>query len=265
VDEHERPIVVRREGSVAVLTLQRPEKLNAISTAMERALQAALGSEDVLSARAVVFAGAGRAFSAGADISEFGDRDPAAIMGYYRASGDVYERVAAMPQPTFAAIHGYCLGGGLELALATDVRIADPTAMFGLPEVGIGIVPSSGGTHRLVRLLGPARAKEMILLGRRLDAREALAAGLVAEVSEEGAALRRAVGVATAVAAAPPLAVAVAKQAIDAMVGSSRDAGLLVERLAYGMLAQTQDAIDAAARFTSKRASRPDVDGAAEE
>ena len=253
MEEREGPVGVRREGAVAILTLRRPEKLNAISTATERALQAALAGDDVLTARAVVFAGEGRAFSAGADITEFADRDPAAIMGYYRASGDVYERVAALPQPTFAAIHGYCLGGGFELALATDLRIADPTAVFGLPEVGIGIVPSSGGTHRLVRMVGPARAKELILLGRRLSAAEALGAGLVSEVCEPGGAIRRAVELATEVAAAPPLAVAVAKQAIDAMAASSREADLLIERLAYGMLAQTRDAIDAADRFISKR------------
>ncbi len=253
VGEGEEPVAVRREGAVAIVTLQRPEKLNAISTAAERALRAALRSDDVLGATAVVLAGAGRAFSAGADISEFGDHDPAAIMGYYRESGDVYERVAALPQPTFAAIHGYCLGGGLELALAADFRIADTTAVFGLPEVAIGIVPSSGGTHRLVRTLGPARAKELILLGRRLSADEALAAGLVTEVCGEGEALPRAVRLAAAIAEAPPLAVAVAKQAVDAMAGgSSRDADLLIERLAYGMLAQTRDAIDAADRFRSK-------------
>ena len=182
-------------------------------------------------------------------------------MRYYRESGDVYEQVAALPQPTFAAIHGSCLGGGLELALAADFRIADPTAVFGLPEVGIGIVPSSGGTYRVVRMLGPARAKELILLGRTLAADEALAAGLVTEVCEEGAALRRAVELAATVAEAPPVAVAVAKQAIDAMTGSSREADLLIERLAYGMLAQTQDAIDAADRFTSKREDgEPDTD-----
>jgi enoyl-CoA hydratase/carnithine racemase len=194
-------------------------------------------------------------------VTEFADRDPAHIMEYYRSSGDVYEQVAAMPQPTFAAIHGHCLGGGFELALATDIRVADATAVFGFPEVGIGIVPSSGGTHRLVRMAGIARAKELILLQRRLTAAEALAAGLLTEVVAAGSARSRAMELASEVAVAPALALAVAKQAIHAMAESSRDAGLLIERLAYGMLAQTAEAADAADRFTRDRAPTPEEGG----
>jgi enoyl-CoA hydratase/carnithine racemase len=216
---------------------------------MEEALRAALRSDVVRGSRAVVFAGAGWAFSAGADVTEFADRDPASIMGYYRGTGEVYEEVARLAQPTFAAIHGYCLGGGLELALAADFRVADETAVLGLPEVGIGIVPSSGGTHRLVRMVGTARAKELILLGRQLTAPEALTAGMVTEVCAAGAALARAMELAAAVVSQPALALAVAKQAIHAMAESSRDAGLLIERLAYGMLAQTQEAAAAVERF----------------
>ena len=141
------------------------------------------------SSACVVLTGAGRAFSAGADITEFRDRAPEAVIAYYRETGNVYERVAALPQPTLSAIHGYCLGGGLELALTTDFRIADETAVFGFPEVSLGIIPSSGGTHRLVRLVGPGRAKELFLLGGRLDAAAALTAGLVNEVVGTGAAL----------------------------------------------------------------------------
>ncbi len=247
-------IGITRDGDVAIVTLERPEKLNAISTETERALDAALRSEEVRTSRSVVFTGAGRAFSAGADVTEFADRDPGGIMDYYRSAGEVYERIAVLAQPTFAAIHGYCLGGGLELALAADIRVADATAVLGFPEVGIGIVPSSGGTHRLVRMVGIARAKELILLGRRLSAEEALAAGLVTEVCETGSALTRALHLASDVARAPALALAVAKAAIHAMAESSRDAGLLIERLAYGMLAQTEDAADAVQRFTRDRA-----------
>ncbi len=253
VDEAGKLIGIRREGDVAVITLQRPEKLNAISTAVEQAIGAALRSEPVRTSRALVFAGAGRAFSAGADVTEFADRDPASIMGYYRTTGEVYEEIAALPQPTFAAIQGHCLGGGLELAVAADFRVADQTATLGLPEVGIGIVPSSGGTHRLVRMVGIARAKELILLGRRLTAEEALAAGLVTEVVAAGSALPRALELAADVSRAPALALTVAKQAIHAMAESSRDAGLLIERLAYGMLAQTDDAAAAVERFADRR------------
>lgn len=237
-----RLVDVRCENDVCVLTLQRPEKLNAISTEVERALGAALDDERVVGSRALVLAGEGRAFSAGADITEFQDRDPGAIMAYYRDTGAVYERFARLPIPTFAAIHGYCLGGALELALAADFRIADETAVFGLPEVALGILPSSGGTHRLVRLLGTARAKELALLRERLDAQEALRVGLVTEVVPEGNAVARALELAQQLAKLPALAVSVTKEAIDAMGESSREAGVLVERIAYAALAQTEEA-----------------------
>jgi enoyl-CoA hydratase/carnithine racemase len=246
-------VTASREGPVCVLTLDRPEKLNALSTAVERALGEALASDEVQGSRCVVLTGAGRAFSAGADLAEISRDDPAGIAAYYRETGGVYERVAALPQPTIAAIHGYCLGGGLELALAADFRVADETAVFGLPEVALGIVPSSGGLHRLVRIVGPARAKEAMLLRERLDAREAHALGLVTEVVAEGAALARALELAERVAALPPLAVSVAKQAADLLAESSREAGVAIERLAYGMLAQTEEARAAAEDFGRRK------------
>jgi enoyl-CoA hydratase/carnithine racemase len=249
-------IAVRQEERVTVLTLQRDEKLNALSAALEGELLAVLGSAEVRTSRCVVFAGAGKAFSAGADINEFRDSDPASIAAYYAATGDVYERIAALPVPTVAAIHGWCLGGGLELALAVDFRIADENATFGLPEVALGIIPSSGGTHRLVRMLGPAKAKELMLLGRRFDAQQAQVLGLVTEVVPTGKALERALAVAHELAALPPLAVQTAKQAADLMPEASREAGMLIERLAYAALAQTPEAKDAVEDFT-RRDRRP--------
>lgn len=249
-------VEVRRQGATAVVALRREAKLNALSSALEAAIGAALDSEDVRASACVVITGGSRAFSAGADVSELRDMDPAAILAYYRSSGGVYERVARLPQPTVSAIAGHCLGGGFELALATDFRIAETTASFGLPEVGIGIAPSSGGTHRLVRLVGTARAKELILLGDRFGAEEAHRLGLVTEVADEGAGLDRALELAERLAQLPPLAVSLAKQIVDAMPDASYDAGILLERLAYGMLAQTADAAEAAAAFTEKRAPR---------
>jgi enoyl-CoA hydratase/carnithine racemase len=231
-------ISVERDGAVALITLDRDEKLNAISTAMERELGDALASEDVRTSRAVVIAGAGRAFSAGADITEFADRDPEAILRYYGETGNVYEEFAALPQPTVAAIHGYCLGGGLELALAADFRIADESAVLGFPEVGIGILPSSGGTVRATRFLGAAQAKRLILLGDRLSAQEGLAVGLVTEVVAD--APSRAVELARRLAELPPTAVAVAKAAIDAAAESPREVALMIERLGYALLSQIQ-------------------------
>jgi len=235
-------VETRRDGAVAIVTLSRDEKLNALSGELERDLGAALDSDDVHSSACVVLTGSGRAFSAGADITEFRERTPEAVIAYYRETGGVYERVAALPQPTLSAIHGYCLGGGLELALTTDFRIADETAVFGFPEVSLGIIPSSGGTHRLVRLVGPGRAKELFLLGGRLDAAAALTAGLVNEVVAAGAALERSLELARQLAELPALAASLTKRAIDVMPEASREAGILIERLAYGMLAQSDDA-----------------------
>jgi enoyl-CoA hydratase/carnithine racemase len=247
---------LERRGDVCLLTLRRPAKLNALSTAVERELGAVLDSEMLRSSRAVVIGGEGRAFSAGADVSEFRDASPASILAYYRDTGGVYERFAALPQATVAAIHGWCVGGGLELALAADFRVADETSAFSLPEVAIGIVPSSGGTHRLVRLLGTARAKELALLRDRVDGNEAFRLGLVTELVAEGGAVERALELADGLAALPPLAVSLAKQAIDAMAESSREAGLLVERVAYAALAQTPEAQRAVEAFVSRQGSR---------
>jgi enoyl-CoA hydratase/carnithine racemase len=247
---------VRAERRAAVVTLNREAKLNALSTAVEGALDAALDTAIVREAAAVVITGGGANFSAGADVAEMRDQGPAAILDYYRATGGVYERVAALPQPTVAAIAGWCLGGGLELALACDFRVAEESARFGLPEVRIGILPSSGGTHRLARLVGPAKAKELVLLKDRVTAAEAAAVGLVTEVVADGAARGRALAMAERLAELPPVAVAVAKHALDAMPEASREAGLLVERLGYALLAQTADAREAAAAFTEKRPPR---------
>jgi enoyl-CoA hydratase/carnithine racemase len=248
-------IGVERRGDVCLLTLRRPEKLNALSTAVERELGDALGTGDLRSSKAVVIAGEGRAFSAGADVTELRDATPASILAYYRDTGGVYERFAALPQPTIAAIHGWCVGGGLELALAADFRVADETAAFKLPEVAIGIIPSSGGTHRLVRLLGTARAKELVLFGDRVAVADAYRIGLVTEVVEPGAAVDRALEIGERLAQLPPLALSLAKQAIDAMPESSREAGILLERLSYAALAQTPDARGAVEAFVSGQGS----------
>ena len=248
-----RLVEVRREEDVALLTLNREEKLNAISPAVERELIAALDGEEVRRSGAVILSGAGRAFSAGADVDELSGLTPEEIVAYYASTGAVYERFAALPQPTFAVIHGYCLGGGLELALAADFRIADETAVFGFPEVELGILPSSGGTHRLVRLVGPARAKELLFLRPRFSAEEASAFGLLTDLVPAGRAPPRALELAAAAAKLPRLAVAVTKEAVNAFPESSREAAVLIERLAYAALGQTKDAADAARAWAERR------------
>jgi enoyl-CoA hydratase/carnithine racemase len=230
-------IEIAGHGPVALLRLNRPEKLNALSTALERELDAALDDARVRAAGAVVVAGNERAFSAGADVGEIQSAGAADALAYYRDTGGVYERIAGLAQPTVAAIRGWCLGGGFELALACDFRIADSAATFGLPEVEIGILPSSGGTVRLVKAIGALRAKELILLRRRLPAAALAEMGLVTEVVD-GDPEPRALAVASELAALPALAVQLAKQAADAAEDASRDAALLIEQLAYAALAE---------------------------
>src|SRR5438105_4106617 len=160
-------------GGPCTVRLQREAKLNALSEQMAAQLIAALGSDDVTGSRVVVLAGSAKAFSAGADLTEFTDPSPEGTIRYYRGPGRIWELLPELPQPSIAAISGWAIGGGLELALSADLRVADETARFGLPEVSLGILPSAGGMSRLVRLPGPARAKELILRGDRSDAHRA--------------------------------------------------------------------------------------------
>jgi enoyl-CoA hydratase/carnithine racemase len=243
LEPHEHACVVR---------LERPAKLNAISEQVERELCDALESPEVREASCVIFTGGEKVFSAGADLGESRGYGPDEILATYRATGDFAERVADLAQPTVSAIAGYCIGGGLELALATDFRIADESADFRFPEVALGILPSWGGTQRAVRLLGPARAKELILLRERVEAQSALSLGLVTEVVPNGETLPRALEMAERLSGLPRLAVSVTKQVIDALPETSRSAGLGLERLAYGLLAQT----DRAAERLTERVSK---------
>ena len=143
-------------------------------------------------------------FSAGADVTELRDMTPEAIADYYRGSGSVYEVFAGLPQPTVAAITGYCLGGGLELALAADIRVADPAAVFGFPEIGIGILPSSGGVTRIARIAGAGRARDLVLRGRRFDARQAEQWGIITEIAPPGEHVKQATAIARELAEHSP-------------------------------------------------------------
>ncbi len=235
---------IQRTEHASIIGFNRPDKLNAISSEVERALCDVGDHPDVREAPCVVFTGSARAFSAGADRSEWrDDYSPETIMSFYRGRGTgvFADRVAALPMPTLSAISGWCIGGGLELVVATDFRIAETSARLRLPEVRLGILPSWGGTQRIVRLLGPARAKEIILLREELDAEEALRLGLVTEVVGEGESLARCLELAEYLSGLPSLAVSVTKQVIDALPETSGAAGLALERLAYGMLAQTTE------------------------
>ena len=231
-------ILCERDGAVALVTLNRPDQLNALSTALEEELAATLASAPVSEASALIIRGAGeRAFRPGADTGELDVATPETALAYYERTGNVYEQLARLAVPSVAQIHGWCVGGGLELALACDLRVASESARFWFPEVERGILPSSGGTARAVRALGPAVARRLILLGEKISAREALALGLIHEVARDGEQGATAMAWAQTLASRPRRAIQVARLAIDAAADGSHAAALAAERLGYAALA----------------------------
>jgi enoyl-CoA hydratase len=249
-------ILAQRDGSILTLTLNRPDKLNAIDGAMLEALGAALGEiERDREIRAVILTGAGRAFSAGADIKEWTALTPLEFGRSWGLRGHaLFDRLAALPPPVIAAINGIAFGGGLELALCADIRIASTEARFGLPEVTIAALPGWGGTQRLPRLIGPGRAKHMILTGQPIDAAQAEAWGLVSEIVAGDALLARARELAAQIAANAPLAVQASKRLIDAALPVTPAATL--ESHAGALCGATEDAKEGRASFLERRPPR---------
>ena len=249
-------ILIERDGSVLTLALNRPDKLNAIDGAMLDALGEALAAiERAPEVRAVILTGAGRAFSAGADIKEWTALTPLEFGRSWGLRGHaLFDRLAVLPPPVIAAINGSAFGGGLELALCTDIRIASGEARLGLPEVTIAALPGWGGTQRLPRLIGPGRAKHMILSGQPIDAARAEAWGLVSEVVAPDALLVRAKELAAQIAANAPIAVQAAKRLIDAAVPLTPAATL--ETHAGSVCGATADAKEGRASFLERRPPR---------
>ena len=230
--------VERRDDGVAVITLNNP-KVNALSQALLTELREAATDVTADPPGAVVITGGERIFAAGADISEFGDAERArAITAGFHAALDA---VAAIPRFVIAAVSGYALGGGCELALACDYRIAGERAVFGQPEVLLGIVPGGGGTQRLPRLIGPSRAKEMMITGRQVKAEEALRIGLADEVVSTEALHDRAIALAAEVARGAVLAQAMIKRAVDDGLGQPLASGLELERELFEQVFHTAD------------------------
>lgn len=231
------------EGGVATITLSRPERMNALGARLTDELLAALAAVEAdPNVRALVVTGAGeRAFCSGADLKERAALDRPGRWAHNRALNDCNSRLARLQIPTIAAVNGLALGGGCELALACDFRLAAESAAFGLPEVGLGIIPGAGGTQRLPRLIGPTRAKELILTARRIDAATALAWGLVSQVTAAAELLPAAAELAAAIARQSPRAVAYAKAAIDTGLECSLEQGLRYETAAIGAAIASED------------------------
>ncbi|HKA90562.1 MAG TPA: enoyl-CoA hydratase-related protein [Haliangiales bacterium] len=251
--------VTSTANGVAWITIDRPDVMNALSGEVLHLLEDALAvvASDA-NVRLVAVTGAGdRAFSAGADLKERRGMDAAQTRERIVLINRTFDALAALPRATVAAVNGIAFGGGLELALACDFRIAVASAQLGLTEVRLGIMPGAGGTQRLPRLIGAARAKEMILLGRRIDAERARQIGLVGQVVPDRAALRAAVdALAEELAGCAPISVAKAKEAIDRGLDAELAAGLAVERECYQATLATEDRNEGLRAFAEKRPPR---------
>ncbi|MGD2059578.1 MAG: enoyl-CoA hydratase-related protein [Acidimicrobiia bacterium] len=241
-------------GPITTIRLENPP-LNLVTVELTRQLEAALAdieaAEDV---RCVIVTGTGeRAFCAGSDVKEFESLSGRVGEGKLLLEKAVYRKLARLPLPTIAAIQADALGGGLELALCCDLRVAAENAKLGLPEVRLGVMPGSGGTQRLPRIVGPARAKEMILMGEIMTAPEAASIGLVNQVTPPGESLDTALSMAETIASRGPLAVREAKRAIDAAGDTTLDEGLALELDASERIFSSRDMLEGARAFFEKR------------
>lgn len=247
-------LVVSDAGPVRLLRVERPEALGALSGGLVDALLAQVrdvaGSSTI---RCLVLTGTGRSFVAGADVAVYRDASAAEFAGYQRRSRGLFDAVADLPQVTVAAVNGFALGGGFELALACDIILAARGAKLGLPEVKLGLIPGGGGTQRLTRLVGAMRAKELVFSGRLMTAEEAYAMGAVLELSDPADLVGRAMELGASFAARAPLAVRAAKRVIDAGRDGALASALSFEQAALCGLFATADGREGVAAFLDKR------------
>jgi enoyl-CoA hydratase len=251
-------VLVEREAPIAVVLLNRPKQLNALSDELMGALVDALRELDGDEAiRCIVVGGSERAFAAGADIAQLAEASTVEM--YYQRRVDRWDEIRALWTPLVAAVSGFCLGGGCELAMACDLIVASETARFGQPETGLGLIPGAGGTQRLTRAVGKAVAMDVILSGRFLTAAEALRAGLVARVVAKEAWLDEAKRVARDIAARGPVATRLAKEAVDRAFEGPLTLGVEYERRLLYLALASEDAKEGLTAFLEKR--RPEFKG----
>jgi enoyl-CoA hydratase/carnithine racemase len=256
--EAEVVLLERPEDGVALVRINRPAVRNALNLATRKALAAAFeGLQDDPAVRAIVLTGDQRAFAAGADLGEFIDAGAVEIMR--RRAERYWQSVARTPQPVIAAINGYALGGGLELAMCCDILIAGESAQLGQPEVRVGIMPGAGGTQRLTRAVGKFQAMRLCLTGRPIGAAEALAMGLVSQVVPDAEVLDTALATARDLSRLPPLALMQIKEAILAGENASLESALTLERKAFQLLFASADKREGMQAFFDKR--KPDFKG----
>jgi enoyl-CoA hydratase len=255
VDESHTVELTRADDGIAVITINRPDKLNALNAATVRRLDDVLREAHADPAiRALILTGAGeKAFVAGADIAELARMGPVDGVQVSRAGQATFRFLERMPKPVIAAVNGFALGGGLELALACHIRIASSRAKFGLPEVKLGIIPGYGGTIRLARLVGRGRALELILTGDMIDAAEAHRIGLVNRVEEPAAVFVAAQAMARTMIVNGPVALALALESVDRGMSTTLDDAQMLESSLFGLLASTQDMREGMQAFLEKR------------
>lgn len=250
-------IALETQDRIATVTVNRPDRLNALNAAtiaeLERAFRQVAADDSV---RGVILTGAGeKAFVAGADIGELATMGPIDGVAVSRAGQDAFRFLETMGKPVIAAVNGFALGGGLELALACHLRVASEKARFGLPEVKLGIIPGYGGTARLARIVGRGRALELILTGEMIDAAEAHRIGLVNRIAPAGAALTEARALMAKIIANGPIALRLALEAVDHGMDASMAEALTLESNLFGLLATTEDMQEGMAAFLEKRAA----------
>ncbi len=245
-------LLVRREGRVGVIQLNRPQALNALNSALMDELVTALQEFDAdPEVGCIVVTGSEKAFAAGADIKQMAQASvvemiDSPFIGYW-------DKLARIAKPIVAAVSGWCLGGGCELAMACDLIVAAESAVFGQPEINLGIIPGAGGTQRLTRAVGKSIAMDMVLTGRRLSAQEALQYGLIARLLPNEGFAAAAVAVAAEIAAKSPIALRIAKEAVNHAFELPLAEGIHLERRLFNMLFATADQKEGMAAFVEKR------------
>ena len=246
------------QGAVAVLTIDRPKALNALNPEVLADLKAAFEGIDLNAVRCVVLTGAGdKSFVAGADIGSMSTMTKAEGEAFGKLGNDIFLMIESFPLPVIAAVNGFALGGGCELAMSCDIRICSDNAMFGQPEVGLGITPGFGGTQRLARLVGMGMAKQMLYTARNIDANEALRIGLVNAVYPQADLMEAAVKMANTIAKNAPIAVRGCKKAVNDGMQVSIDKAVEIEEKIFGGCFETHDQVEGMACFLSREKPKP--------
>ena len=247
-----------QQGAVAVLTIDRPKALNALNPEVLADLKAAFEGIDQNAVRCVVLTGAGdKSFVAGADIGSMSTMTKAEGEAFGKLGNDIFLMIESFPLPVIAAVNGFALGGGCELAMSCDIRICSDNAMFGQPEVGLGITPGFGGTQRLARLVGMGMAKQLLYTARNIDANEALRIGLVNAVLPQAELLDAALKMAGQIAKNAPIAVRACKKAVNEGMQVSIDKAVEIEEKLFGGCFETHDQVEGMACFLSREKPKP--------